>query len=234
VEPGDRVISVLPTYQQHHSIPKAWARKCGPCGSRNRTASCPISTTCGGVVGGRAKLLAFSNPNNPTGSLMDRATLEGIVAIAREAGAWILSDEVYRGIDQAGDGFTASIADLYERGISTGSMSKVWSLAGLRLGWIAAPAELLRGVTTHRDYKHDQRGPARRLVRDHGARGPRRDPRAQPGDRAGQSRHARSVGRRRAGDPVREASGGTTALPPLHRYRFERRHSASALWRRLG
>ena len=51
----------------------------------------------------------------------------------------VLCDEVYRGVDQDGDGFTASIADLYEKGISTGSMSKTYSLAGLRLGWIAGP-----------------------------------------------------------------------------------------------
>ena len=44
-------------------------------------------------------------------------------------GAWVLCDEVYRGIDQEGDGFTASMADLYEKGISTGSMSKAY-LAG--------------------------------------------------------------------------------------------------------
>jgi aspartate/methionine/tyrosine aminotransferase len=47
---------------------------------------------------------------------------------------------------------TASIADLYEKGISTGSMSKTYSLAGLRLGWIAGPVELLKAVSIHRDY----------------------------------------------------------------------------------
>ena len=60
----------------------------------------------------------------PTGSLMDRDFLLEVVEIARAAGAWILCDEVYRGTDQTGNGMTASIADLYEKGISTGSMSK--------------------------------------------------------------------------------------------------------------
>ena len=44
------------------------------------------------------------------------------------------------------------MADLYERGISTGSMSKTYSLAGLRLGWIAGPKDLIRAVAIHRDY----------------------------------------------------------------------------------
>ena len=83
---------------------------------------------------------------------MDKAYLEEIVSIARDCGAWLLCDEVYRGTDQDGDGMTASIADLYEKGISTGSMSKSYSLAGLRLGWIVAPADLIHAVSIHRDY----------------------------------------------------------------------------------
>ena len=67
-------------------------------------------------------------------------------------GAYVLGDEVYRGIDQDGDGTTAAIADLYESGISIGSMSKAYSLAGLRLGWIAGPADVLHRVSIHRDY----------------------------------------------------------------------------------
>ena len=46
---------------------------------------------------------------------------------------------------------TPSIFDLYKRGISTGSISKTFSLAGL-LGWIAAPEDLVHQVTIHRDY----------------------------------------------------------------------------------
>ena len=55
-------------------------------------------------------------------------------------------------VNQADDGFTASVADLYEKGISTGSMSKAFSLAGLRLGWVAGPTELIHAVSIHRDY----------------------------------------------------------------------------------
>ena len=83
---------------------------------------------------------------------MNRAMLQQIADVARAAGAWVLSDEVYRGIDLEGDGFTTSMVDLYERGISTGSMSKAYSLAGLRLGWIVGPADFLKTVTIHRHY----------------------------------------------------------------------------------
>jgi aspartate/methionine/tyrosine aminotransferase len=98
------------------------------------------------------KAIVFSNPNNPTGSLMDGRILDEIARIASSAGAYVLGDEVYRGTTQEGDELTPSIVDLYPRGISTGSMSKAFSLAGVRLGWICGPAELLRAVETHRDY----------------------------------------------------------------------------------
>jgi len=68
---------------------------------------------------------------------MDKAFLKEVVAIAQSCGAYLLCDEVYRGTDQEGSGFTASVADLYERGISTGSMSKTWSLPAC--GWGGLP-----------------------------------------------------------------------------------------------
>ena len=60
----------------------------------------------------------INNPNNPTGSLMDRAFLEQVATICDRAGAWLLlCDEVYRGIDQADPGTTVSVADIYDRGL---------------------------------------------------------------------------------------------------------------------
>lgn len=152
VEPGDRVISVLPTYQQHYSIPESYGADVQILKLREENGFLPDLEELRRLATPGTKLIAINNPNNPTGSLMDRAFLEQIVDIARACGAWILCDEVYRGIDQDGEGSTASLADLYERGISTGSMSKAYSLAGLRLGWIVAPKELIHAVSVHRDY----------------------------------------------------------------------------------
>ena len=56
--------------------------------------------------------------------------------IADRVGAHVLCDEIYRGLD---DAYMPSVVDLYERGISTGSLSKVFSMAGTRLGWIVTP-----------------------------------------------------------------------------------------------
>lgn len=152
VEPGDRVISVLPTYQQHYSIPESYGADVRILRLREANGFLPDLDELRALAGPGTRLIAINNPNNPTGALMDRPFLEEVVAIARASGAWLLSDEVYRGIGDEGGEPTPAIVDLYERGISTGSMSKAYSLAGLRLGWIAGPTELLRAVSVHRDY----------------------------------------------------------------------------------
>ena len=152
VAAGDRVVTVVPTYQQHYSIPASIGADVHTLQLREQNNFLPDLDELREMVVAGTRLIAMTNPNNPTGSLMGRAMLEEIVAIARKADAWILCDEVYRGTDQHGVGVTASIADLYEKGISTAGMSKAFALAGLRLGWIAGPQELIEKVTVHRDY----------------------------------------------------------------------------------
>lgn len=152
VEPGDRVVSAVPNYQQHTSIPASIGAEVRPLRLRAENHYLPDLDELADLVGERAKLVAITNPNNPTGSLMGRAMLEEIVAICDRADAWLVCDEVYRGIDQDEPGTTASVADLYDRGISTGSMSKAFSLAGLRLGWITGPTDVIRSAMAHRDY----------------------------------------------------------------------------------
>ena len=78
--------------------------------------------------------------------------MEEIVAIARKAGAYVLSDEVYRGLSEDGS-YMTSIVDIYEKGVSVGSTSKIFSLAGLRLGWIVTrDLDLIHQLHERRDY----------------------------------------------------------------------------------
>lgn len=151
VDRGDIVVSIVPTYQQHHSIPESCGAEVRAVRLRPENGFLPDMAELAQAARG-AKLIALTNPNNPTGALIDGAGLQEIAAIARANDAWVLCDEVYRGIDQEGDGFTPSMADIYEKGISTCGMSKAFSLAGLRLGWIAAPEEVIAQVSIHRDY----------------------------------------------------------------------------------
>ena len=152
VEPGDRVVTVRPTYQQHYSIPESYGADLQELWLTDEDGWLPDLDALAALATPGTKLIVLTNPNNPTGSLMPVETLRAIADIAKACGAWILCDEVYRGIDQTGSGMTESIADVYDRGISTGGTSKPYALAGLRLGWIVGPAEFLEAVSIHRDY----------------------------------------------------------------------------------
>ncbi|MEJ6709952.1 MAG: aminotransferase, partial [Amylibacter sp.] len=152
VEQGEKVIAVVPTYQQHYSIPASIGADVHTLKLHADQDYLPDMDALADMATPDTKLIAINNPNNPTGALMEREQLMQIVEIARKADAWLLCDEVYRGTNQQGDGFAPAIADLYKKGISTASVSKAFSLAGLRLGWIAAPRALIEQVMIHRDY----------------------------------------------------------------------------------
>lgn len=81
------------------------------------------------------KMIFVTNPNNPTGDVMDEATLRELVQIAGGVGAWLLVDEVYAGLEWDGPR-APSVAGMYARGITTGSVSKALGLQGLRTGWL--------------------------------------------------------------------------------------------------
>ena len=152
VEPEDEVVAVLPTYQQLYSIPASFRATVKQHVLTPENNFLPDLEAVRKLVTEKTKLIIINNPNNPSGSLMDREMLEEMITIAREADAYILSDETYRGLTQA-EVESPSIADLYDKGISVSSMSKVWSLAGLRLGWIATKnKEALEQCLLHRDH----------------------------------------------------------------------------------
>ena len=152
VSRGDRVVSIVPTYQQHYSIPASVGADVQTLPLRAEDEFLPDLDALRALVTPDTKLIALTNPNNPTGALIERPMLEEIAQITREVGAYILCDEVYRGTEQNSDRLTPSIVDIYEKGIATAGMSKAYSLAGLRLGWIAAPSEVTEKVMIHRDY----------------------------------------------------------------------------------
>jgi len=154
VSSGDRVVAVVPTYQQHYSIPASLGAEVHTLTLREDNNWLPDLDELRKLASADTRLIALTNPNNPTGALLNRSMLEDIVDIARDVDAWLLCDEVYRGTDQTGSdtGITISIADLYEKGISTASVSKTYSLAGLRLGWIVAPPAFIEQALIHRDY----------------------------------------------------------------------------------
>jgi aspartate/methionine/tyrosine aminotransferase len=100
------------------------------------------------------RLIVVNLPHNPTGMLADRATFDGLVTIAADAGAHLLVDEVYRGLEFDESARLPAGADALDGlGISLGVMSKAYAMAGLRIGWLAThDHELLRRLAAFKDY----------------------------------------------------------------------------------
>ncbi len=99
------------------------------------------------------KLLSLNFPHNPTGMLMPLDELDALIALCREHGIYILSDEVYRGVELDPSDQMPQIADVYERGLSLNVMSKAYGLPGLRIGWLATQDdELLLRLERYKHY----------------------------------------------------------------------------------
>ncbi len=149
IEKNDKVVCVCPCYQQAYSLPRFYGADVCLVFLNSKDWSLDIENFKK-IVGEDTKLICLTNPNNPSGTVLKE--LEEVINIARKCGAYVLADEVYRGLSHNDNPYTKSVADIYEKGISTGSMSKTYSLAGVRLGWICANSELINKINSNREY----------------------------------------------------------------------------------
>lgn len=152
LERGDEVVSIIPTYQQHYSIPKQLGAKVKLIKLKPELNWHIDLDELEKTVTTKTKLITLNNPNNPTGAVLSEEELKKIVEIAKKAGAYILSDEVYRFLNHDKNSTTTSIADLYDKGISTFSMSKTFSLAGIRVGFVVADEKIIENINRQRQY----------------------------------------------------------------------------------
>lgn len=104
------------------------------------------------------QMIIINNPNNPTGAPIPVEVLTKIVEFARARDIILFSDEVYRPLfhDLYQPGYVAppSVATLgYERTVVTGSMSKAFAMAGIRVGWVASKdKKIIDAMAAARDY----------------------------------------------------------------------------------
>ena len=96
-----------------------------------------------------AKSLLINSPNNPTGVVYSRETLEGIAATCKEHDLWLISDEVYDTQVWEGEHISPrSLANMQDRTLVVGSMSKSHAMTGSRIGWIIGPKDVISHLVT--------------------------------------------------------------------------------------
>lgn len=153
VEPGDHVIIIDPCYQSLATLPEAFGGEITAIPLKFENEWKLDLEEVKKAFRTNTKLLVLNYPHNPTGTVLEKKVLDGIIQLARKAGAYIFCDEVYRYMEVDEIERMPSIADVYEKGISLNVMTKSFGLAGLRIGWLATrDAHFLKKVGSYKLY----------------------------------------------------------------------------------
>ena len=133
---GDHALVITPNYQAAETVPLAIGEVSGVPLDPNNAWNLDLERLRA-AIRPNTRLISINFPHNPTGKIIPRATLDAIVALCRERGIWLFSDEVYRLVERDPAIRLPQVADVYERGVSLNVMSKSYGLPGLRIGWLA-------------------------------------------------------------------------------------------------
>jgi aspartate/methionine/tyrosine aminotransferase len=149
---GDNVVVEDPCYQSHDSVAAALGAEVRHLRLRAEDGWKPDPERLAGLVDERTRLVFLNHPHNPTGSTLSEAEITELIRVVERVGATLVSDEVFRPIALDGPPMP-SAADLSERAVSIGDISKPWGFGGLRVGWCATHQRaLLPKLGEVRDY----------------------------------------------------------------------------------
>ena len=153
LDPGDHVVVVHPAYQQLQSVPRAIGCEVSLWELRPERGFRYDLNDLERLLRPNTRLVVVNTPHNPTGAMLSAADLRRVHALAASVGATLLADEAYRWLElPGGEPLAPPVRDLGDRGISVGTFSKPFGLPGLRIGWIAGPADLIARCWAMRDY----------------------------------------------------------------------------------
>ena len=134
--PGDEVVSVLPTYQQHYSIPEALGAEVHILPLRSGNAFLPDLDELRGMVNKNTKLICINNPNNPTGLTLSPALLREIYAACVSIGAYLVVDECFNDfLTDAAAHTVKHLLPCYPKLIILRAFTKMYAIPGVRLGY---------------------------------------------------------------------------------------------------
>lgn len=153
LEPGDHIVVHAPYYQSLGEVAQAigavvteWP------GNPEHSWELDLETLSRCLTN-KTKVVVINAPHNPTGFLPDHEFMRQLSKLSQKWGFIVFSDEVYRGLEYEPARRLPPFADINERAVSLGVMSKSYGLAGLRIGWIATRnADLYQRLAAFKDY----------------------------------------------------------------------------------
>jgi aspartate/methionine/tyrosine aminotransferase len=156
LEKGDQAAVMLPNYLQAWGLSRAYAAKTNPFRLIERRENGKLRwaldvESLHRAVSKKTKLIVVTNPNNPTGAVLNEEEMSEIIRVAGRANAGLLVDEIYRGAEVSGP-LSPTFWRRYDKVIITSGLSKAFGLPGLRIGWIVAPPKTIAKLCSYRDY----------------------------------------------------------------------------------
>ncbi|GAA1138193.1 pyridoxal phosphate-dependent aminotransferase [Nesterenkonia lutea] len=146
-DPGDRVALARPGYPAYRNILTALGIEvvdldCGPAERFQPTvAQLEAEVRTHGELSG----LILASPANPTGTMVERATLVELSRWCADHDVQLISDEIYHGISFGAENVSAS--EMESEAVVISSFSKYWGMPGWRLGWMVLPEHLVDPVS---------------------------------------------------------------------------------------
>jgi len=150
VDPGDAVIVPTPAWPSYTPMVAMAGGRVVPAAL---TAADGYQLTASALraaiadAEGRACGLIVNSPHNPTGALLPRERMAELAGVVREAGLWVISDEIYEPLVYEGEFTSFAAADgMRACTLTVNGVSKGFAMTGWRIGYGGGPAELVRGM----------------------------------------------------------------------------------------
>jgi N-succinyldiaminopimelate aminotransferase len=147
VDPGDEVVVLEPYYDSYVAMIQIAGGVRRPVTLRAPDFRLDLDAM-EAAIGERTKLILLNTPHNPTGTVLNRAELEGVARLAIEHDLVVVTDEVYEHLVFDGSEHVpiATLPGMAERTLSISSSGKTFSFTGWKIGWATGPAELVAAV----------------------------------------------------------------------------------------
>ena len=149
LDPGDEVIVPSPYWVSYPEQVRLLDGVPVPVATRQETGFDLDPERVAAAVSPRTKLIVLNYPNNPTGAVFSRATLQAVAQLAVARGLWIISDECYEALSFEGRHVSIAALDpaVKARTLVVNTCSKAYAMTGWRIGFAAGPRAVIRAMT---------------------------------------------------------------------------------------
>jgi aspartate aminotransferase len=147
VDPGDEVIIPVPYWVTYKDVVNFAGGKCVFVDTVESEGFNLKAAMIERAITPNTKMIILNSPSNPSGAIFDRAEMERIVAIAKDRGIWVMTDECYHRFLYEGEPHSlAALPGVKDTVLVAGSLSKTYAMTGWRIGFVLAPAPVISGI----------------------------------------------------------------------------------------